>query len=184
MNPRVLIIHGSRESGKTSRAEEAVERGRESGYNVNGVLSLRDIKDGETVGYNGVNVRTGTIFPLAKKEADNSYDWHTFGDLIYSFSTHGFRRANKILEEASEEMDDRTLVVADEYGHLEIQGRGIYPGLKTVVDSLDNGGCLIVTCRTDKLTYLINLLSAQRPRILLRKADSAGFWESLGDYFI
>jgi hypothetical protein len=87
-----------------------------------------------------------------------------------------------VLKNAALEMDENTLVVVDEYGHLEKAKQGLYPGILEAITSLDRGGLLIILCRTDKIDSLLGLLSGKG--VLLIEADRDDFWKSLGDSFI
>lgn len=185
MKSNVLIIHGERASGKTTRVSELVEKAKEEGITVRGVLSKRIMNLGETIGYDGVDLCSGLSFPLARlKGKTRSPDWQTVCNLIYVFSGKGVRRANRILMSAAEEMCESTLIVVDEYGHLEKQGNGLCPGLNNVINSLSKGGSLAVVCRTDKVDDLLDLLSGRNNTVLLMEASRPDFWASLGDSFI
>ena len=80
-------------------------------------------------------------------------------------------------------MGEKTLVVADEYGHLEARGFGLYPGLRMVVDSLGEGKLLIL-CRTDKIDSVLRLFNQNEARVLVMEADQRDFMETLADSFI
>jgi nucleoside-triphosphatase THEP1 len=184
LNRRALIIHSPIGGGKTARALELAERAREKNLHVMGVASLRMMEEGETVAYDGLDLASGARFPLVLlvDRADSS-DWVKLGPWKYAFSEQGFSRANRLLAEAASKMDERSLVVVDEYGHIEKLGCGLYPGLVKVVEALGRGGRLAVTCRTDKVDPLLRLLSPCE-RVLVLEADRLDFWAALGDSFI
>jgi nucleoside-triphosphatase THEP1 len=183
MGAGVLIIHGERGSGKTSRTRDFVEKARSKGYTIRGVLSERILENGETIGYDCLDLGPGDNFPLVRlRNRVDSDEWELFGNLIFAFNRTGFRRANRLLKTAAMKMDDNTLIIVDEYGHLEKGKQGLYPGLLEVINSLDKGGRLIILCRTDKIDPLLGLLTGIK--ILLMESDRDDFWESLGDSFI
>jgi len=185
LNRRALIIQGPIGGGKTIRALELAERAREKKLQVMGVASLRVVEEGETVAYDGLDLASGARFPLVLLgDRAGSSDWVKLGPWKYSFSEAGFSRANALLAEAAAKMDERSLIVVDEYGHIEKLGRGLYPGLVKAVEAMGRGGCLAVTCRTDKVDSLLKLLSGCSGRIIVQEADSQDFWAALGDSFI
>jgi len=185
LNLRALIIHGPIGGGKTTRALELAERAREKKLHVMGVASLRVMEEGETVAYDALDLASGARFPLALLgDRVVSSDWVKLGPWKYSFSEQGFSRVNQLLTEAASKMDERSLVVVDEYGHIEKLGHGLYPGLVKVVDALGRGGRLAVTCRTDKVDSLLQILTGCGESIAVKEADEQDFWGTLGDSFI
>jgi nucleoside-triphosphatase THEP1 len=183
LKPRALIIHGPIGCGKTRRALELAEIAGQSGYRVLGIVGLRVIEGGETTGYTGMDLASGERFPLVKLTSlAEGGGWRRLGELKYSFSDAGFERANDILEEAAEALDDETMVVADEYGHIELQGMGIYRGVASVAEALKRGGCLVVLCQTEKVEAVLEMLPEEAV-VLLAEADSPDFMDGLRDWF-
>ena len=183
MKPRALIIHGPIGCGKTQRALELAERARQSGYRVLGLVSIRVTDGGETTGYTGMDLVTGAMFPLVKLTSlAEGEDWRKLGEWKYSFSEAGFERANTILEDAAGSLDDETVVVADEYGNVELLGMGIHRGVARVAEALKRGGCLVVLCRTEKVDAVVEMLP-QEAGVIVAEADRPGFWRSLRDWF-
>jgi len=183
LKPRALIIHGPIGCGKTRRALELAEIAGQSGYNVLGIVGLRVVEDGETTGYTGMDLASGERFPLVRLTSlAEGGDWRRLGEWKYSFSDAGFERANSILEEAAEALNEDTVVIADEYGHIELQGMGIHRGVVRVAEALKRGGCLAVLCRTDKVEAVAEILP-EGAAVLAAEADSPSFWESLRDWF-
>lgn len=179
-----MIIHGPIGCGKTQRALELAEKAREAGVRVLGIASLRLMDGDETIGYEGLDLSTGSRFPMVMLSTlAEGEEWRKLGKWKFSFSDSGFGEANRILTEAATEMDDETMVVADEYGHIELLGQGIHPGFTRVLESLSHGGRLIVLCRTDKVDAVLGLLP-DATRVMALEADRVDFWESLGDCFI
>ena len=121
----MLIVHGDISSGKTNRGEQIADRARLNGYSVHGILSQRVMKDGETIGYDMVDLESRIILPMVYRETEVQGDeWKPLrGPFLYNEET--FKEANRLLKEAVDGMDNKTLVVVDEYGHLEVQGLGV-----------------------------------------------------------
>ena len=184
MKCRALIIHGPIGGGKTNRVLELAEKAREKNMRVMGVVSLRVVEEGETVAYDGFDFASHTRFPLVLL-ADRAYssDWVKFGPWKYAFSVLGFNQANTLLAEAASMMDDGALVIVDEYGHIEKLGFGMYTGLLKVAEALRAGGYLAVTCRTDKVDSLVQLIAPSSPMFVL-EAGREDFWSTLRDSFI
>jgi nucleoside-triphosphatase THEP1 len=181
---QVLIIHGEIASGKTRRGEQVSDRARVNGYKVRGILCKRAIRAGETIGYDMVDLESGDTTPMVYRETEvNGVDWKPLrGPFLYNEET--FREANRLLTDAAYGMDARTLVVVDEYGHLEARGFGVYPGLRTVAESLGSGGKLMVLCRTDKIDDVIRVFAQNGVGILVMDTAQSDFMETLADSFI
>ncbi len=155
-----------------------------NGYKVRGILCKRAIRDGETIGYDMVDLESGNITPMVYSKTEvNGDDWKPLRDpFLYNEET--FKEANRLLTEAAYGIDARTLVVVDEYGHLEARGFGVYPGLRTVAESLGSGGKLMVLCRTDKIDDVIRVFAQNGIGILVMDAAQSDFMETLADSFI
>jgi len=183
LKPRALVIHGPIGCGKTRRALELAEMARQRGYRVLGLVGLRVIEGGETTGYKGMDLAHGERFPLVKLTSlAEGEDWRKLGKWKYSFNDAGFERANAILMEAAEALDDETVVVADEYGHIELQGMGIHRGVARVAEALKRGGRLVVLCRTDKVEAVVEMLPDEAA-VLVAEADSPDLFDGLKDWF-
>ena len=183
MTPQILIVHGSIGSGKSNRAEQISDRAKVNGYNVYGVISRRVMKNRETVGYDGFFPQTKETTPMVYRDTEVSGDnWKTLrGPFLYN--EQAFQQANGSLIEAAHLMNEKTLVIVDEYGHLEAKGFGLYPGLIKVVQALPGGGKLLILCRTDKIDNVLKLFH-EETKLLVLESNMKDFWGSLGDSFI
>jgi len=182
LNPQVLIIHGPIGSGKSNRAEQIVYRARTKGYRIYGVISRRMLEDRETIGYEAYFPRTGETSPMVYKTPPCEGIWEPLrGPFKYNKAV--FEKANDDLVEAAHLMDERMLVVTDEFGHLESRGFGLYPGLLKVVEALRGGGKLLILCRTNKVDNVLKLFPSES-KVLVMEANQSDFWTCLGDSFI
>ena len=183
LNPQILIVHGPIGSGKSNRAEQIVNRAKVNGYNVYGVISRRVMKGRETIGYDAFFPQTRETAQMVYRDTLISGDnWKPLrGPFLYNEQT--FQLANDSLIEAAHLMDEKTLVVLDEFGHLEVRGFGLYPGLVRVVEALRGGGKLLILCRTDKIDSVLKLFHKES-RLLVLESNRKDFWDSLGDSFI
>ncbi len=183
MKYQVLIVHGEIASGKTHRGEQIVDRAKVNGFNVHGVLSKRVTENRETVGYDMFDVQSSKSQPMVyHNEHAEGEGWEPLrGPFVYKVKA--FEEANRLLVDAAYQMDKKTLVVADEYGHLEARGFGLYLGLSKVVEALGEGKVLIL-CRTDKIDAVLRLFNQNETRILVMEAVQRDFMETLADSFI
>ena len=180
---QVLIVHGEVASGKTHRGEQLVDRAKANGYDVHGVLSKRVMENRDTIGYDMMDVQSGLSQQLVyRKEHVKGEGWEPLrGPFLYRVKA--FEEANRLLTDAAYKMGKKTLVVADEYGHLEARGFGLFPGLRKVVDSLGKGKLLIL-CRTDKIDQVLKLFNQNEIRVLVMEASQRDFMGTLADSFI
>ncbi len=183
LNPQILIVHGPIGSGKTNRAEQITDRAKVNGYKVYGVISRRVMRGRETIGYDAFFPQTMETTPMVYRDTEVSGDnWQPLrGPLLYN--EYAFQQANDALIEAAYLMDEKTLVVVDEFGHLEARGFGLYMGLIKVVKALQGGGRLLILCRTDKIDNVLSLFQNEA-KILVLESNRKSFWDSLGDSFI
>ena len=180
----MLIVHGEIASGKTRRGEQISDRARVNGYRVRGILCQRVMRDRETIGYDMVDLESKKTRPMVYRETEVRGDeWKPLrGPFLYNEET--FKEANRLLTEAAYNMDAKTLVVVDEYGHLESRGFGVYPGLRMFVESLGSGGKLLVLCRTEKIDDVVKVFAQKETSILVMDAGQRDFMETLADSFI
>jgi nucleoside-triphosphatase THEP1 len=181
---QALIIYGPIGSGKTSKAKELTDIARVKGYTVDGVLSLRVIKDDETIGYDGLDLKTGTSFDLVRlRSLATSEDWESIGRWKYSFSREGFKKANEILFRAASESSKNKIIIADEFGHIELLGLGIYKGVKETISSIKKGFKIVVICRTDNTENVCEMLP-KNIKVIKISAQHPSFWDKITDCFI
>jgi len=181
---QVLIVHGGIASGKTHRGKQIVDLARVNGYDVRGIISQRVMRDGETIGYDMVDLMSMKTRPMVYRGTGVLGDeWKPLrGPFLYN--EEAFGEANRLLIEAANGMNKETLVVVDEYGHLEAVGQGVYQGLKMVVESLGSGGKLLVLCRTDKIDDVLGLFTQSETSLLVMDVSQGDFMGSLVDSFI
>ena len=78
--------------------------------------------------------------------------------LIYTFSKKGLAEANKILIDSAENIDNKTLIIIDEYGRLESKGIGIFHGFTEVINKDPQVDSLLIICRTDKADEVFEIV--------------------------
>jgi len=114
--PPVVVLTGERGAGKTSSCRSIARLAASRGWDVAGVISPASFREGQKVGINVLDLRTGRERPLAfvGGESGSAY-------CCYSFDEGAFAWANGVLE-SSLPCD---LLIVDELGPLEIElGKG------------------------------------------------------------
>ena len=161
-----VILHGPIGSGKTTTCLQLAERVKAEDIHVRGVLSPRVFLEGELVGYDCLDLSSGEAFPLARlRDVTEGPGWLTFGQLIYSFSSTGLERANRVLRLSSRSLGPGTIVFVDEFGRLERSGSGMYPGVIEVSGSLSRGGVAVFACRSNLVGVVEGILKDKVERI-------------------
>ncbi|HIH87987.1 TPA: hypothetical protein HA344_02110 [Candidatus Bathyarchaeota archaeon] len=169
-----VILHAPIGGGKTRTAEAAAERAKADGIRVMGILSRRILGDGPDPSYDLVELDTGETMPLVKPAGIEFVDgWESFDNPRFVFSHKGLYSANLALHRAAEEMRDGVVVFVDEWGRLESQRKGIYPGAVMVADALNRGGVAVFLCRDDKVKEVIELVKGKASRIFTFEAGDA-----------
>ncbi len=113
---KLILWTGARHSGKTTSAVELVEKVRNEGFEVCGLLSPCVHFEGELVGYDVLDLRTNHRAPLARCKTSNSYAGP------FNFITEGLKLGNSAL--SKEVVEPADLVIVDEFGKLELKGQG------------------------------------------------------------
>ena len=130
-----LLVVGEPGSGKTSWCREYIDRRRKSGSTVGGILCPAIEKQGQRVGSNALNLLTGQEVPFARLSRYRSFkQGEKVGD--YTISRDGILFACNAIERAVESRCD--LVVIDEVGPLELQGKGLMPAVELALASAIN----------------------------------------------
>jgi molybdopterin-guanine dinucleotide biosynthesis protein A len=127
-----LLVVGQPGSGKTSWCREYIDRQRQSGSSVGGILSPSIEHQGQRVGSNALDLLTGQEIPFARLSRHKSFKT---GQKIgnYTISKHGILFARGAIERAVESRCD--LVVIDEVGPLELSGKGLMSAVELALAS-------------------------------------------------
>ena len=150
--PRKLILWtGPRHSGKTAAAEQLVQAARQAGLAVAGLLAPSVYEAEKLLGFDAVDLATGARAPLARQAKPDEAEVGS-----YSFLSEGRELGARALSAAAECSAD--LIVVDEFGPLELRGRG----WRDAVDSLlrTAGGAIVLVVRK-KLTRRVRRLYPQ-----------------------
>jgi len=179
--PEVIFVSAGMGKGKSTSCLHVLGKARSNSIRVGGIISPRKIVGVEFVGYDGLDCATGEMFPLvALPETAHGPDWRKTGQLRFVFSREGFPKANAILRVLVS--DPPELVFVDEVGKLEMMGKGLYPGLKALVDNLATmGSVLICSCRLGAAEWAEGLVEKQIPRVRWCPGEPEELWRLVRD---
>ncbi len=166
-----VILYGPIGGGKTRTAEAAALRAKADGLKVMGILSRRMAGDGPDPSYELIELDTEEVVPLVKPAGIGYAEgWEGYGNPRFVFSLKGFYCANLALHRGAAEMKEGVVTFVDEYGRLESEKRGIYPGAVMVANSLKRGGVAVFLCREDKIAEVMELVKGKASRVFTLEA--------------
>jgi len=124
--PACVIISGEIGAGKTSFGKRLAESLSSCGTTLGGILAPRVMEDGETIGYNVLDLETATICKLA------SIDPPGIKVGKYYLSREALDFSLQAVASASTRSQ---VVFLDEVGRLELQGKGHASATRILLDS-------------------------------------------------
>jgi len=142
---KIVLVVGSKSSGKTAYLRLVIRRARQHGLKVGGILSPGELQGGTKQEYFVEDVRTGQKTRLAWLSNEESSPIQVGS---YSFNPRAFEMANRILRESQ----DADVVVLDEYGPLEKSGGGFRPALEYLLQNYS--GILFIALRPSLLHHI------------------------------
>ena len=125
--PVIAAVTGSPATGKTSILAYVVKDLKDGGIEAGGILQLAAFENGEKTGYNLADVASGESRAFARKRKDKLPD-----GMGYVFDPSGWEWAKKRIDDARRFSD---VVVLDELGLLEAEGRGHIPVLLEKIEN-------------------------------------------------
>ena len=136
MMDRLILWVGEKHSGKTTALADLVRIARAEGFDVAGILAPSLYRDGRLMGFDVLDLRDGTSVPLARRE--------TSADVTasFTFTDEGLRLGNTALSKGATESAD--LIVVDEFGPMELSGRGWRSSVESLLSSDDLTVLLVV----------------------------------------
>ncbi len=121
----IFVLTGPVHSGKTSLLRKLVGEWNRQGIGLDGFLSLAVLRGGEIIGYDLFDLRRKKRLPYLRKEGPT--DSEKVGPFF--FIPDALETAKKIVLRWRR----TNLLIIDEAGPLELQGRGIWPALQSVL---------------------------------------------------
>ncbi len=136
--PKVYLVTGKVGEGKTQNISKLIEKFQEKQIAVGGILSLRIMQNGETMGYNLVDVSDGRRCEFLRLIKGHQ------GEMIGRFAIlpQGLNFGEEALSVVKN--INNKLVIIDEIGKLELSGHGWANQLRQLLESPDSNLLLSV----------------------------------------
>lgn len=128
MPQHIFIITGKVGSGKSTLLGELTEILKQHGISMDGFLCRGELSHGERSGYTMVNVRDGQEIIFAT--IDSQKEWPFYGR--FWFNPEAFTVGKNIIRKAIDKKSK--LLIIDEVGPLELEGRGWSKMIDLVAD--------------------------------------------------
>lgn len=166
---KLVLWTGQKHSGKTTSAASLVNTARKEGFNVAGLLAPSVYRDGELLGFDVIDLQNETRVPLARRKTEAGKAGR------FEFLQNGLKLGDAILSvEATKSAD---LIVIDEFGPLELNGRG----WRKSVDSLTtSSNALILLVVRQELAESVRRLYAGLPGCKLNAVKPKSIDEVIG----
>jgi nucleoside-triphosphatase THEP1 len=124
---KLVLWTGQKHSGKTTSAAHLVNVAREEGFKVAGLLAPSLYHDGELLGFDALDLRNETRAPLARRETKSGRTGQ------FKFFQNGFELGDDALNAEAAKIAD--LIIIDEFGPLELNGRGWRKNVDSLIAS-------------------------------------------------
>jgi nucleoside-triphosphatase THEP1 len=133
---RLILWVGEKHSGKTTALADFVENARTEGFKIAGILAPSIYHNSRLMGFDVLDLRDAARAPLARREICGDTVGH------FTFLDEGLRLGNAALSKEATESAD--LIVVDEFGPLELSGRGWRSSVDSLLDSSNHTVMLVV----------------------------------------
>ncbi len=147
---KIFIISGPTRSGKTTFLTDVISKLKKNqpGIKIGGLIAHGMDVNGERFGFNIENIATGQKAFLCSQEPEEN----TIKIGRFYFSQNGFDFGNQAL---LNDLDQLDILVVDEVGYLEIQGKGWFEAIEKAMqqEQLD----IIMVVRKRILEQILNL---------------------------
>jgi len=124
MHNNVFIVTGNVHGGKSTFIRECIDRCKEKGLSVEGILAGGTFRDGERDTFSLTHIREGKTYELACRQKKPGW----FRYRKYYFNPESFEKGLSIITRGLNEEAD--VIVLDEIGPMELSGRGWYRALQ------------------------------------------------------
>jgi nucleoside-triphosphatase THEP1 len=169
----IFILTGEVGSGKTTLLKKIVAELKLRGMEVDGFLSDRITDGEETVGYDLFDLKKRTRIPFLRR--NGRAGWQKVGP--YFALPAGLAEAEKIIGRSS----TKELLVIDEAGPLELEGKGCWPALSQRLPELSRRFFLVI--RKSILGDYLKILGPAPAEIFeAREADLSRIVDTVRNY--
>lgn len=129
--PKVFIITGDRDDGKTRNLISTIEGIKSRDLSVAGIYSPKIIENNLIIGYDIVDIMNNERSPFLRK--NEAPDLEKIGS--YSILPEGLEKGRQALAKAMNA--DVQLIIIDEVGRLEMRDKGWGPAIKEILSKPD-----------------------------------------------
>ena len=163
---KAIFWTGPKHSGKTTSAAKLADKARKHQFRVAGIVAPSIYADGRLVGFDIVDLRTGDRTPLAKRRSKPD------ASTGFTFTRNGRKLGKEALKIQKSKPPD--LIIVDEFGPVELAGRGWRKHVDSIMVCTDALKVLVVrdelARRVQKLYAAIGCLrlAANRPESVAR----------------
>jgi len=130
-SPNIFILTGSRDEGKTSNLQFIIYNLKSNGVSVGGFYSPKNIESDTITGYDIVDIMTDEIVPFLRKEETENFQKIGSCFIIPEGLEKGLRAIDNAINA------DVQIIIIDEVGRLEIQGKGWAPAIEKLLNKKD-----------------------------------------------
>lgn len=172
---RCIVIRGEIGSGKTTLASGLAGKLKDSGVKVSGILTLKRIGPQGVEGYDVMDISSGRKLPfLSLAGSDTSEESDRIGRFI--IHKEGLNLGLEVLASAVSESSQ--VIIIDEAGKLELEGRGWDRVIKNIVDR--HKGILVLVVRKQYSENIIQKFNPGSVRIFeAEQAEIPEIYEAL-----
>ncbi len=169
---QVFIITGAIGQGKTACVQQILKMAAAANIPVAGIYSPRIVEQGETVGYDVVDIESGSREPFLRSTGDEAYE--KIGR--FQIFPQGLHLGRCALADARAARNH--LVIVDEVGKLELDDKGWLPEL---VPLLESGNTMVMTVRDVFAEMVIRNLKIA-PTAVYNQSDNSN--ENIADMIV
>jgi nucleoside-triphosphatase THEP1 len=162
---KIILWTGPKHSGKTTEAAVLFLRAIKADFNVAGVLALPLYNKDKLAGFEIMDLHSGNCQILARRTEENK---------AFSFSLKGLRLGQKVLTKKT--TNEADLIIVDEFGPLEIAGKG---WRKCVDNLLSKSPALLLLVVRKELVKKVEQLYKYLPIRKVNASDKSSIQEVL-----
>lgn len=148
----VILWTGAKHSGKSTSALKLARQARARGITVGGLLAPSVYVKGELAGFDALNIRNNKRARLSRCTGDGKGAWR------FQWLSEGARLAGVALD--PRKLKSAELVIIDEFGPLEVAGKGWRSHIDTLISMAD--GLILLVVRDELAEYVGHLYPGHR----------------------